>query len=144
MTEKTETFEVVSDEPIVQKTTITTTLQSVTVEELYDKEKYDLSTMDPGDVFQLLQYVINFYFIFLFYFLSLSLYPLFLLYIYIYIFIDHFFVPSLVLYLFILLNCSFHYPLQSDPLFSFFSIRCFFLLFLCGSKSYLLRLWKQN
>ncbi|KAI9299456.1 hypothetical protein BJ944DRAFT_210297 [Cunninghamella echinulata] len=30
-------------------------LQSLTVEELYDKDKYDLSTMEPGDVFELLQ-----------------------------------------------------------------------------------------
>lgn len=30
---------------------------SLTVEELYDKDKFDLSTMEPGDVFQLLQYV---------------------------------------------------------------------------------------
>ncbi|CAO3615682.1 unnamed protein product [Cunninghamella blakesleeana] len=30
-------------------------LQSLTVEELYDKDKYDLSTMEPGDVFVLLQ-----------------------------------------------------------------------------------------
>ncbi|KAH8553412.1 E1-E2 ATPase-domain-containing protein [Umbelopsis sp. PMI_123] len=28
---------------------------SLTVEELYDKDKFDLSTMEPGDVFQLLQ-----------------------------------------------------------------------------------------
>ena len=28
---------------------------SLTVEELYDKDKHDLSTMEPGDVFQLLQ-----------------------------------------------------------------------------------------
>jgi hypothetical protein len=27
----------------------------LTVEELYDKDKHDLSTMEPGDVFQLLQ-----------------------------------------------------------------------------------------
>ena len=31
---------------------------SLTVEELYDKDKFDLSTMEPGDVFQLLQYVL--------------------------------------------------------------------------------------
>jgi H+-transporting ATPase len=30
-------------------------LQSLTVEELYDKDKYDLSTMEPGNVFELLQ-----------------------------------------------------------------------------------------
>lgn len=30
-------------------------MQSLTVEELYDKEKFDLSTMEPGDVFALLQ-----------------------------------------------------------------------------------------
>jgi hypothetical protein len=30
-------------------------IQQLTVEELYDKEKYDLSTMEPGDVFVLLQ-----------------------------------------------------------------------------------------
>jgi hypothetical protein len=31
---------------------------TLTVEELYDKDKFDLSTMEPGDVFQLLQYVL--------------------------------------------------------------------------------------
>ncbi|KAF7730805.1 plasma membrane H+-ATPase [Apophysomyces ossiformis] len=31
------------------------TIKSLTVEELYDKDKYDLSTMEPGDVFTLLQ-----------------------------------------------------------------------------------------
>lgn len=30
-------------------------MQHLTVEELYDKDKYDLSTMEPGDVFVLLQ-----------------------------------------------------------------------------------------
>jgi H+-transporting ATPase len=30
-------------------------IQQLTVEELYDKDKYDLSTMEPGDVFALLQ-----------------------------------------------------------------------------------------
>lgn len=30
-------------------------IQQLTVEELYDKDKYDLSTMEPGDVFVLLQ-----------------------------------------------------------------------------------------
>jgi H+-transporting ATPase len=30
-------------------------IQHLTVEELYDKDKYDLSTMEPGDVFILLQ-----------------------------------------------------------------------------------------
>jgi H+-transporting ATPase len=30
-------------------------VQQLTVEELYDKDKYDLSTMEPGDVFVLLQ-----------------------------------------------------------------------------------------
>lgn len=42
---------------------------SLTVEELYDKDKFDLSTMEPGDVFQLLQYVLFsrvwFFFLFL-------------------------------------------------------------------------------
>jgi H+-transporting ATPase len=38
-----------------QKATISGNLTSLTVEELYDKEKYDLSTMEPGDIFQLLQ-----------------------------------------------------------------------------------------
>ncbi|KAG2233702.1 hypothetical protein INT48_009446 [Thamnidium elegans] len=32
-----------------------TPMQQLTVEELYDKDKYDLSTMEPGDVFVLLQ-----------------------------------------------------------------------------------------
>ena len=30
-------------------------MKNLTVEELYDKEKYDMSTMEPGDVFTLLQ-----------------------------------------------------------------------------------------
>lgn len=30
-------------------------IKNLTVEELYDKDKYDLSTMEPGDVFVLLQ-----------------------------------------------------------------------------------------
>ncbi|CAO3579972.1 unnamed protein product [Absidia cylindrospora] len=30
-------------------------MQSLTVEELYDKEKFDLSTMEPGDIYSLLQ-----------------------------------------------------------------------------------------
>lgn len=30
-------------------------MQHLTVEELYDKEKYDLSTMEPEDVFVVLQ-----------------------------------------------------------------------------------------
>jgi H+-transporting ATPase len=30
-------------------------MKSLTVEELYDKDKFDLSTMEPGDVFTLLQ-----------------------------------------------------------------------------------------
>lgn len=30
-------------------------IKTLTVEELYDKDKYDLSTMEPGDVFVLLQ-----------------------------------------------------------------------------------------
>jgi hypothetical protein len=37
---------------------------SLTVEELYDKDKFDLSTMEPGDVFQLLQYVLLGFFLF--------------------------------------------------------------------------------
>ncbi|KAG1396965.1 hypothetical protein G6F58_011612 [Rhizopus delemar] len=49
MTEKIETQE-------TQKTVnISGDLTTLTVEELYDKEKFDLSTMEPGDVFQLLQ-----------------------------------------------------------------------------------------
>jgi hypothetical protein len=39
---------------------------SLTVEELYDKDKFDLSTMEPGDVFQLLQYVLLGFFLFRF------------------------------------------------------------------------------
>lgn len=30
-------------------------MKTLTVEELYDKDKYDMSTMEPGDVFTLLQ-----------------------------------------------------------------------------------------
>ncbi|KAF7722255.1 plasma membrane H+-ATPase [Apophysomyces ossiformis] len=62
MAEKTETFEIV-DETVIEtttttkitKSTISGTVTSLTVEELYDKDKFDLSTMEPGDVFQLLQ-----------------------------------------------------------------------------------------
>lgn len=60
MTEKTETYgnEVVSDQPVpTQKANISGNLTSLTVEELYDKDKFDLSTMEPGDIFELLQYV---------------------------------------------------------------------------------------
>jgi hypothetical protein len=32
-------------------------VKSLTVEEMYDKEKYDLSTMKEGDVFKMLEYV---------------------------------------------------------------------------------------
>lgn len=32
-------------------------LQTITVEDLYDKEKYDLTTMKVEDVFKLLEYV---------------------------------------------------------------------------------------
>lgn len=55
----------VADEPIKAETKENTAakgtggdlpnMQSLTVEELYDKDKYDLSTMEPGDVFTLLQ-----------------------------------------------------------------------------------------
>ncbi|CAO3634728.1 unnamed protein product [Mucor hiemalis] len=58
MTEKTETYgnEVVSDQPVpTQKANISGNLTSLTVEELYDKDKFDLSTMEPGDIFELLQ-----------------------------------------------------------------------------------------
>ncbi|KAG0741849.1 hypothetical protein G6F62_007343 [Rhizopus arrhizus] len=56
MTEKTETQEIVGEEVIIQKTVnISGDLTTLTVEELYDKDKFDLSTMEPGDVFQLLQ-----------------------------------------------------------------------------------------
>ncbi|KAI8985261.1 E1-E2 ATPase-domain-containing protein [Pilobolus umbonatus] len=46
MTEKTETY---------QNTAVSGNVTSLTVEELYDKDKFDLSTMEPGDVFELLQ-----------------------------------------------------------------------------------------
>jgi H+-transporting ATPase len=36
---------------------VTGDFHNITVEELYDKEKYDLSTMEQQDVMQLLQYV---------------------------------------------------------------------------------------
>ncbi|KAI7890895.1 uncharacterized protein EV154DRAFT_234891 [Mucor mucedo] len=55
MTEKTETYEVVSEQPVAHKANISGNLTSLTVEELYDKDKYDLSTMEPGDIFELLQ-----------------------------------------------------------------------------------------
>jgi hypothetical protein len=62
MAEKTEANEVVGDAPIAPKQNLSGNLTSLTVEELYDKEKFDLSTMEPGDVFELLQYVIIFLF----------------------------------------------------------------------------------
>lgn len=37
---------------------ITGDFHNITVEDLYDKEKYDLSTMEQQDVMQLLQYVL--------------------------------------------------------------------------------------
>jgi H+-transporting ATPase len=43
---------------------VTGDLNQLAVEDLYDKDKYDLSTMEQQDVMQLLQYVF-FYFIFL-------------------------------------------------------------------------------
>jgi len=57
MTEqKTETYEeVVSEQPVAQNANISGNLTSLTVEELYDKDKFDLSTMEPGDIFELLQ-----------------------------------------------------------------------------------------
>lgn len=36
---------------------VTGDFHQITVEDLYDKDKYDLSTMEQGDVMQLLQYV---------------------------------------------------------------------------------------
>jgi hypothetical protein len=30
-------------------------VKNLTVEDMYDKEKYDLSTMEPGDVFKMLE-----------------------------------------------------------------------------------------
>ena len=33
-------------------------VKNLTVEEMYNKEKYDLSTMKEGDVFKMLEYVI--------------------------------------------------------------------------------------
>jgi hypothetical protein len=30
-------------------------VKTLTVEDMYDKEKYDLSTMEPGDVFKMLE-----------------------------------------------------------------------------------------
>ncbi|KAI9254033.1 hypothetical protein BY458DRAFT_334297 [Sporodiniella umbellata] len=56
MIEKTETQELVGEEIIIPKTVnVSGDLTTLTVEELYDKDKFDLSTMEPGDVFQLLQ-----------------------------------------------------------------------------------------
>lgn len=57
MTEKTETAEVIDDVPV--KSEINGNVTSLTVEELYDKDKYDLSTMDAADVLQVLQYVLH-------------------------------------------------------------------------------------
>jgi H+-transporting ATPase len=39
------------------KAKITGDLHQLTVEDLYDKDKYDLSTMEQEDVMQILQYV---------------------------------------------------------------------------------------
>ena len=50
-------------------------ITSLTVEELYDKDKFDLSTMEQGDVLALLQYV-SFH-LFSFYFFIVYLLPLF-------------------------------------------------------------------
>ncbi|KAG0168157.1 plasma membrane H+-ATPase [Apophysomyces sp. BC1034] len=61
MAEKTETIEIVGETIVETTTTKTTktivsgTLTSLTIEELYDKDKFDLSTMEPVDVLQLLQ-----------------------------------------------------------------------------------------
>lgn len=75
MTEqKTETYEeVISDQTVTQqqKANISGNLTSLTVEELYDKDKFDLSTMEPGDIFELLQYV-SFFFFLSFYFYIFS------------------------------------------------------------------------
>jgi hypothetical protein len=38
-------------------TKVTGDLNQITVDDLYDKDKYDLSTMEQEDVMQLLQYV---------------------------------------------------------------------------------------
>ncbi|KAI9252285.1 hypothetical protein BDA99DRAFT_177671 [Phascolomyces articulosus] len=54
MNEKTETVEVVAEEP-VKVNHSAGNVKTLTVEELYDKDKYDLSTMEPDDVLQLLQ-----------------------------------------------------------------------------------------
>lgn len=64
MAEKTETVEIITDTQVVTTTveeTKTTTKQAVdgnlktlTVEELYDKDKYDLSTMELEEVLQIL------------------------------------------------------------------------------------------
>lgn len=72
MAEKTETVEVITDTEVVTTTveTKTTTtqqqqqmvdgnLKTLTVEELYDKDKYDLSTMELEEVLQILQYVLS-------------------------------------------------------------------------------------
>jgi H+-transporting ATPase len=55
MAEKTESPEIVSDAPVPQKSEINGNITSLTVEELYDKDKFDLSTMEQGDVLALLQ-----------------------------------------------------------------------------------------
>jgi len=48
-------------------------VKNLTVEEMYDKEKYDLSTMKEGDVFKMLEYV---YKILIFSFVFLQLFIL--------------------------------------------------------------------
>lgn len=46
-----------AEEQLQPHAKVTGDLNQITVEDLYDKEKYDLSTMEQQDVMQLLQYV---------------------------------------------------------------------------------------
>lgn len=46
-----------ADEQQQPRAKVTGDFHNITVEDLYDKEKYDLSTMEQQDVMQLLQYV---------------------------------------------------------------------------------------
>lgn len=57
MAEKTETVEVIADAPVSTATAAGGNLTTLTVEELYDKDKFDLSTMELEEVLKLLQYV---------------------------------------------------------------------------------------
>lgn len=59
MAEEKKEVDVVGDAPVQTKTEINGDIKTLTVEELYDKDKFDLSTMECDDVLKLLQCVIK-------------------------------------------------------------------------------------